>query len=221
MVIGGTLKMRVKAYTVSLFLLFLLGATAKTQSDKNHPAEEIRNVNVCALVSEKNPVSLENINLLMERASVDYMQNVIMKFTIVEAHTTNLDPKIDLSRANELSRKFRAECSQGEIVLVFSNEKHFILFDNRKQGEVFGLSTRTFGVAWIYTADSRFNATCNISTKMTVEHEIAHLFGAEDDKSGRSLMSRNFDCKDIWPESLRKIILKNKFHTWSPRKPRA
>lgn len=204
--------MRVRICGCFLFFLSFFGIVAPTKPAKVKPAKKIRTISVCVLIDEKSLVPMKIVNQLIYDAASDYRKNVGIEFTIVESHNTKLDPLLSW----HLSSSLRSECNQGQVVAVFTNQKRFMKMWGLGL-RILGDSDKDFGVIWLYDVESRLNQNdCNLNPRITVEHEIAHLFGATHDSPEGSFMRDSPKCTNPWPRLFRQLILKNKYRTWNP-----
>lgn len=188
---------------IFLPVLFVLFLSNFSFGFDDYSVKPIRKLNICILIyKEANQVSKKTVKSLIQKASEDYENNVGIKFKIVEKHETSLD----VIKSWDLRKEFRSECVKGDAVIVFTN---------KEQPGNWGRSNSDFNVIWIYEVDSLLNANQCFTTQMTVEHEIAHLFGVWDELGNRSFMHTDYKCTRMWPSEIKDVIFKNKFKIFS------
>lgn len=161
----------------------------------------IRTVGLCVLSDRKTPISRTTIENLIDHLSADYTEQVGIAFKMAELHDHRFasdarDPKIQHA------------CAAGNAILIFTN-RNGVQRENGEEKELLGMEYP--GVVWIYRTARRTARESSAFT--TLEHEIAHLFGVDDDNDPQSFMNSR-GRGTSWTPTIRRIIRDHSMWEW-------
>ncbi len=220
-------KRRVHAiyiFLILFFTFFLIHCAARLQTH----IDDLRFITVCVLNDTKAPVSQHVINTTLSIAFQQYKDWVGIIFTIVQ----------QVSYAGDLTAwdidqglYIRDQCNIGEIRIVFSNQiiarNHMSYFEGHRlissdDKAILGASSNSFyGYILVYESDEQFTAHARSGESALVlmlRHEIAHLFGLDDNHDQTSFMYPFLPSSDgLWTHEIITMLLTRK-HTahWFP-----
>lgn len=157
-------------------------------------------------------IALDGVGKNFAREIVDFVSEEYQKtFNIAFKNVFFVDAPIEDSiLTNEYLKKMRDSYGKkGDIFLLFTQkdwEKNYSFIEKNAEDTLYGEAFPVSNYGWV--------ETCHNKKKIiqTTIHEIAHLFGAEDNEEKGSIMhSTNFYEKIKWDYWNWRIILSNKF----------
>lgn len=202
-------------------------------------AEEKRTITVCVLNDAARatvhgtriiPVKRDEIKKIVRNASREYENNVGIILKPVEYH----DTLIPMTPVGAYAERFRAACSQGEIVAVFTNQEG--VEEDALLGPIpyAGYHELRNGVVWNYEVTSEENTPISrvegIAISLfkyhhlgvgesgdnpttTFKHEVAHLFGVKHSMENVDFMYWGVGS-NAWSERIKETIERNRDRTW-------
>ncbi|MBU0665732.1 MAG: hypothetical protein ABIC91_02120 [Nanoarchaeota archaeon] len=151
-------------------------------------------------------VSEETARRLIENSSKNYYENFGIKLELKGIYQTPIGTKF--GRDKEYNNLIDAAKEKSDIYIILTNQD-WSQFKKNSYSTPIGQAEPYKGFCWVETIHEEK------MVQGTVNHEIAHLFGAPHVYLKNAVLTPQAHNQQRWAPGTRKVILQNKYKTWN------